>query len=191
MRATAKFTVTFTVCCKWKTRTHGIFDCEFGFHSHEWSCSKMSNSSLCECFCVLVATRSPMQAARVRTSSRRSFGGIKCVRFRDALAGKFTCRCVGDEKSVFLDAPLPLSSRSLNGFPHPRGIRTHMHTLTDIRMHTHTHTHTHTNTCVNTHGHTRAQTDQASSSSAAPPSPPAHRTYYKCSSAYLTDCTER
>ncbi len=27
------------VCCKWKTRTSGVFDWEFGFHSHGWRCS--------------------------------------------------------------------------------------------------------------------------------------------------------
>ena len=39
VRAKAKFTVKNAVCGKWKTRTYGVFDCEFHFHSHEWSCS--------------------------------------------------------------------------------------------------------------------------------------------------------
>ena len=45
VRAKAKFTVTFTICCKWKTRTYGVFDRGFGFGSHEWSHSKRGMDS--------------------------------------------------------------------------------------------------------------------------------------------------
>ena len=42
VRVKAKCTVKNAACSKWKTRTYGVFDCEFGFHSHEWSCSEVT-----------------------------------------------------------------------------------------------------------------------------------------------------
>ncbi len=38
-RVKTKVTVKNAVCCNWKTRVYGVFDWEFDFHSHEWSCS--------------------------------------------------------------------------------------------------------------------------------------------------------
>ncbi len=39
VRGKAKFTVNNALCGKWKTRIYGVFDCDFHFHSHEWSSS--------------------------------------------------------------------------------------------------------------------------------------------------------
>ncbi len=42
VRGKARFTVKNAVCCKWKTRTYDVFDCDFHFCSHKWSCSHRS-----------------------------------------------------------------------------------------------------------------------------------------------------
>ncbi len=39
-RVQVKITVKFPVCSKPKTLTYGVFDCDFGVNSQEWSCSK-------------------------------------------------------------------------------------------------------------------------------------------------------
>ena len=44
MRVIVKFTVKFPPCSKPKTHAYGVFDCEFDFDSHEWSCSQNANS---------------------------------------------------------------------------------------------------------------------------------------------------
>ncbi len=43
-RVKVKFTVNFIVCYKRKPLTYGGFDCEFDFHSHEWSRSQRSET---------------------------------------------------------------------------------------------------------------------------------------------------
>ena len=39
----AKFTAKNAVCCHRRLLTHGVFDCDFHFDSHEWSCSERPN----------------------------------------------------------------------------------------------------------------------------------------------------
>ncbi len=39
MSVIVKITVKFPVCSKPKTHAYGVFDCDFDFDSHEWSCS--------------------------------------------------------------------------------------------------------------------------------------------------------
>ena len=39
VRANVKITVKNTVCPSLPFAAYGVFDCEFGFPSHEWSCS--------------------------------------------------------------------------------------------------------------------------------------------------------
>ena len=39
VRVKAKFTVKNAVCPSLPFAAYGVFDCEFGFPSHEWSCS--------------------------------------------------------------------------------------------------------------------------------------------------------
>ena len=40
----SQFAVKNAVCCKWKTRTSGVFDCDFHFCSREWSGLRQANT---------------------------------------------------------------------------------------------------------------------------------------------------
>ena len=44
VRVKAKFTVKNAVCPSLLFAAYGESDCEFGFHSHEWSCSQNNNN---------------------------------------------------------------------------------------------------------------------------------------------------
>ena len=61
VRAKVKITVKNVVCEESSVISYGVFDWEFGFHSHEWSCSNPDLHSLmsdpCDRFGSYVATR--------------------------------------------------------------------------------------------------------------------------------------